>query len=54
MYVLLHRNNFLIAQVLGAAFSADGTKVATAGRDKIVRVFDARSGDLLHVSLIII
>lgn len=33
---------------LGAAWSPDGTKVAFAGRDKKLRVFDARSGSKLH------
>lgn len=36
--------------VLAAAFSADGTQIASVARDKTIRVFDARSGDLLHVN----
>lgn len=33
---------------LAAAFSIDGTKIAVLGRDKKVRIFDARSGDKLR------
>ncbi|KAJ3091287.1 Coronin-7 [Quaeritorhiza haematococci] len=34
-------------QVLSAAFSTNGALIATAGRDKTVRVFDARTGSLM-------
>ena len=33
---------------LAAAWSTDGTKIAIAGRDKKLRVFDARSGEKKH------
>jgi WD40 repeat protein len=37
------------APVLSAALAPGGTLVATAGEDGTARVFDARTGDLLHV-----
>jgi WD40 repeat protein len=40
-------------QVLGATFSADGKIVATTARDKKLRLFDALTGKLLQVGILL-